>query len=77
MTTEIPDEVARQCAWGAGGCERNLDRGRWRKDPFIVQKLKTGLDLGESEVIALALELNADVLIIDEVAGESAKPQVG
>lgn len=39
------------------------------RNPAVVRKLRTGLDLGESEAIALALEKNADVLIIDEVAG--------
>ncbi|WP_071189512.1 DUF3368 domain-containing protein [Trichormus sp. NMC-1] len=35
----------------------------------LVQSLKNKLDEGESSVIALALELNADLLIIDEQLG--------
>ncbi|MFS1525732.1 DUF3368 domain-containing protein [Microbulbifer sp. 2304DJ12-6] len=35
----------------------------------VVSKLTQHLDLRESEAIGLSLELNADVLIIDEVAG--------
>ncbi|MBD2281352.1 DUF3368 domain-containing protein [Aphanizomenon flos-aquae] len=35
----------------------------------LVQSLKNKLDAGESSVIALALELNADWLIIDEQLG--------
>lgn len=37
----------------------------------VVEKLKKHLDLGESEAIALSIELQADVLIIDEVAGRN------
>jgi len=40
-------------------------------DPVVVEKLRARLDLGESEAIALALEKNADVLIIDEAIGRA------
>ena len=38
-------------------------------DTTTVQRLHRDLDIGECEAIALALELNADLLIIDEQLG--------
>lgn len=39
------------------------------KNTAVARKLQAHLDLGESEAIALALETNADLLIIDEKLG--------
>lgn len=42
-----------------------------------VEKLRAKLDAGESEAIALALELKADWLLIDELKGRSVARQMG
>jgi uncharacterized protein len=46
-------------------------------DRGFVDTLKAGLDPGEAEAIALAVELNADRLLMDERLGRSAAMQVG
>ncbi len=43
----------------------------------LVNTLKTELDLGEAEAIALAVELNVDRLLIDERLGRSAATRLG
>lgn len=47
------------------------------KNRAIVDKLTRRLDLGESEAIALSVELQSDVLIIDEVAGRDVARKLG
>lgn len=46
-------------------------------DEKLVAELKKELDKGEAEAIALALELKADALIIDELKGRDKAEQVG
>ena len=43
----------------------------------LVRRLLTHLDLGESEAIALAVETEADYIIVDEQAGRSAVELLG
>lgn len=45
-------------------------------DTLLVDRLRVTLDAGESEAIALAIELHADVLIIDEVKGRAVARQL-
>lgn len=47
------------------------------KNQNIVSKLTKHLDIGESEAIALSIELQSDVLIIDEVAGRNIAKKLG
>jgi predicted nucleic acid-binding protein len=46
-------------------------------DSTQVEALRTTLDQGEAEAIALALELNAELLIIDEKPGRAIAKQLG
>lgn len=47
------------------------------KNQKVVHKLMRHLDLGESEAIALSIELQSDVLIIDEIAGRTVAKKLG
>ena len=46
-------------------------------DPTLVTALRTELDPGEAEAIALALELNAELLLIDERLGRKVASRFG
>ena len=48
---------------------RNWIEVRELKDKKLFQHLLRSLDIGEAEAIALAVELNADLLLIDERKG--------
>lgn len=46
-------------------------------NPFIIDLLAQGLDRGEAEAIALALQVKAQKLIIDERRGRSVAERLG
>jgi predicted nucleic acid-binding protein len=50
---------------------------RSTSDLKLVEKLALDLDAGESEAIALAIELKADFLIIDELIGRKIAESFG
>ena len=47
------------------------------RDQQQVQLLRQTLDLGESEALALAIEIRADAILVDESAGRRAATQNG
>lgn len=56
---------------------RDLQAAEWIlvhpvKNPFLVRALEGELDQGEAEAIALALEVGADLLLVDERRGRRA-----
>ena len=59
-----------------------IDNAKWIKtrpvkDQSLVKQLKERLDPGESEAIALAIELKADILIMDEYLGRRVAQEYG
>jgi uncharacterized protein len=42
-----------------------------------LREIRTTIDAGEAEAIALALEINADFLLIDELAGRTVAEEMG
>lgn len=58
------------------------ERADWVKvhivtDRHLVDALRLELDLGEAETIALALQLQADLVLLDEQAGRQAAQYLG
>jgi len=59
-----------------------LSRANWLErrpvtDKTLVMALQDSLDLGESEAIALALDVGADLLLMDERLGRRAAQRLG
>lgn len=75
-TLVIPEEVAREIRGYQGGhyAEINLNQETWITVQAVqslaqVQLLLPTLDRGEAEVIALALEQHAHLVLLDELTG--------
>ncbi|MDJ0838870.1 MAG: DUF3368 domain-containing protein [Acidobacteriota bacterium] len=47
------------------------------KNELLVHSLRRDLDRGEAETIALALELQADVVLLDEMEGRNTAQRMG
>ena len=47
------------------------------QDLALVRRLEQQLDIGEAEAIALAVEMHADLLLLDERRGRAAARQLG
>lgn len=81
----VPEAVWREIVLdgrGRPGTEE-LQRASWfevvpvRTNLPAVAVLELGLDRGEAEAIAVAQELNADVLLMDEKLGRATAKQLG
>lgn len=66
--TDVSATLVPQLSWIKTQAVTNIE---------LVHSLKTELDKGEAEAIALAIELNADRLIIDERLGRQKAKQLG
>lgn len=80
----IPEAVAAEIRVGErrGAHVAFLEREAWItvrpvSDRSIVDELAGRLDLGEAEAIALSLEIDAELLLIDERAGREAAVERG
>ena len=75
----IPEAVEREFA------HKNPDflplpswfRSRWPTDRGLIKSLLAEIDLAEAEAIALAIELKADLLLIDERLGRAVAQRKG
>ncbi|HEY2157396.1 MAG TPA: DUF3368 domain-containing protein, partial [Isosphaeraceae bacterium] len=79
----VPPSVEKELANAPRGQSPvNLDEHpflqvRSASDKAVVAAFLEDLDLGESEALALALEIRADLILIDETAGRDRAKQVG
>lgn len=79
----VPERVWQEIEEGATVAHRNeLAKAHWidRRsvgESQMVEELQASLDRGEAEAIALALELHANLLLMDERMGRSAATRLG
>jgi predicted nucleic acid-binding protein len=79
----IPPAVAAEVAtprFGFAGITTNLIPGvhvRTPTDRTVIQDLMRRVDIGEAESLALALELRADLLIVDDAAARAVAREFG
>ena len=71
----VVDGRGRPGAETVGGCD--WIKSRSATDREMVAILETTLDPGESEAIALAKEMHADFLLLDEALGRAAAQHIG
>jgi predicted nucleic acid-binding protein len=74
VPTAVYNEVVIQGVGEPGAQE--LNHATWVKvidvnNPLLISELLQDLDLGEAEAIALALDLGANYILMDEAAGRS------
>ncbi|VVB88915.1 Uncharacterised protein [uncultured archaeon] len=65
----IPDAVYDELTTGGHKFSHGWIKRKGVNDKNLVKILNAKLDRGESEAIALAIEINADILIMDEKPG--------
>ena len=80
-TIIIPPAVRREL-YRIEGQEKGIEKSGWiqteyPKNQSLITELLEELDLGESEAIALAIEMKADYLIIDEYKGRAIADKKG
>ena len=80
----IPHAVINELSFGGKSWPgtKNVARSSWIKahaviDRHTIDALRLELDLGEAEAIALAFQLNADLILLDERAGRRAAEYLG
>jgi predicted nucleic acid-binding protein len=80
----IPEAVRREVVMTAPGAAGAADVAganwinvRSVEDRTLVEALRVTLDMGEAEAIALALEVNADLLLVDERRARAVAQRLG